>query len=282
MTTQIEKEISKFDLKNDSVEKIEQFFSKNILGHSRPITDNYVGLYRARKITNTSEEELLTTECIWYRDWNKTDESNHQFNRCSDKGQNLFYGSNDLEAVIKEVNPKDKDIVIVGEFVFINTKTTIKAQYAGIEILKKKPNTKSLLDTFEFDNVNDKIIDEYIGSNFKEKVSDLETYKYKPSIAFTNILLKGDDINCLVYPSVASNLEFANYAIKPEFIDLNMYCKNVYIFSVKRDKTQIEIIPQKYDELISRKANDSKNSKINWKTFSELEKIKETKRYSIE
>ena len=274
MRNQIEKEISQFDLKTESVEKIEQFFSEKILGHTRPTTDNnFEGLFRARIITNTSEEELQKTKCIWYPNWAEINEKNHQFNRCSDKGQNFFYGSNYLGATIKELNPSHNDLIIVGIFSLLNPEIKLTSQYAGIETLKKNPNYNSLLENFEFEISEDKFIEEFIASKFQEKISKNESYKYKLSIAFSNILLKNDDISCLVYPSVASNLEYANYGIKPNYIDSYFACKSIYMYKVEKIKNEITIIPEKYADRIIFDRQNPKNSTIEWKANSEEDKL---------
>lgn len=274
MTSQVEKEIAKFDLKTKSVEEIEKFFSEKILGHSRVTTDNqFEGLFRARIITNTSEKELEQTKCIWYPNWAEIDESKHQFNRCSDKGQNFFYGSNYLGATIKELDPKHNDLIIVGIFTLINPKTKLTSQYAGIETLKTNPNYNSLLKDFEFKNLNDKVIEKFIASKFQERISKNESYKYKLSIAFSNILLKNSNISCIIYPSVASNLEYANYGIKPEYIDSFFACKSLYMYRVEKNETEITIIPEKYAHKIIHNNQNSKNSKIEWKENSEEEKL---------
>jgi hypothetical protein len=274
MINQVEKEIEKFDLKTESVEKIEKFFSENILGHSRITTDNqFEGLFRARIVTNIKEEELLKTKCIWYPNWSEIDESYHQFNRCSDKGQNFFYGSNYLGATIKELDPKHNDLVIVGIFTLINPETKLTTQYAGIETLKKNPNHNSLIKEFEFQNASDKAIEEFIASKFQDKISKEESYKYKLSIAFSNILLKNDNISCIVYPSVASNLEYANYGIKPNVIDAFFACKELYMYRVERNNNDIIIIPEKYAYKVMPDNQNPKNSTIEWKANSKEEKL---------
>jgi hypothetical protein len=281
MTTEVEKEIAKFNLKIESVAKIEQFLSETILGHTRPKTDNHFeGLFRARIVTNISEQELLKTKCIWYPNWSEIDENKHQFNRCSDKGQNFFYGSNYLGTTIKELDPKHNDLIIVGIFDQINPETKLTSQYAGIETLKKNPNYNSLLEDFEFENINDKVIEQFIASKFQEKISKAESYKYKLSIAFSNILLKNDDINCIIYPSVASNLEYANYGIKPDFFDSFFICKSLYMFRVAKNNKEIIIIPEKYAQNIIHDYYDSKNSTIEWKLNSEEDKLL-IKKYSL-
>ena len=47
------KEIAKFDLKNVSIDEIEQFISKSILGHSRPTMEIATTFFRARIINDS-------------------------------------------------------------------------------------------------------------------------------------------------------------------------------------------------------------------------------------
>lgn len=273
MTNQVVKEIEKLNLETETVEKIEKFFSENILGHTRCQTDNqFEGVFRARIVTKSTEEELSKTKCIWYPNWAEIDENFHQYNRCSDKGQNFFYGSNYLGATIKELDPKHNDLIIVGFFTLINSETKLTTQYAGIETLKKNPNYNSLIEEFEFKNSSDKAIEEFIASKFQEKISKEESYKYKLSIAFSNILLKNDEISCIIYPSVASNLEYANYGIKANVIDSFFACKEIYMYKVERNENEIIIIPEKYSSIMHNNQN-SKNSIIEWITNSKEEKL---------
>ena len=280
MTNQVEKEIKKLNLKTETVEKIENFLSKNILGHTRCQTDNqFEGIFRARIVTKSTEEELSKTKCIWYPNWSEIDKNYHQYNRCSDKGQNFFYGSNYLGATIKELDPKHNDLIIVGLFTLINAETKLTNQYAGIETLKKNLNYNSLIEKFEFENSSDKAIEEFIASKFQEKISKKESYKYKLSIAFSNILLKNDNISCIIYPSVASNLEYANYGIKANIIDSYFACKEIYMYGVERNENEIIIIPEKYSSIRHDNLN-SKDSVIEWITNSKVEK-KLTKKYDL-
>lgn len=87
--------------------------------------------------------------------------------------------------------------------------------------------------------------------------------KYKLSIAFSNILLKNTEIKCIIYPSVASNLESVNYGFKPEFVDEFMLCKQIHLYKIERTETQFVLVPEQYG-IISFDTNEPKHSKIEW------------------
>jgi hypothetical protein len=54
------------------VNEIEKLFSKEILGHTRPIISISPGGFSiARIITNAKEEDIQTTKSIWYPNFTK-------------------------------------------------------------------------------------------------------------------------------------------------------------------------------------------------------------------
>jgi hypothetical protein len=273
MTRKLKDKLANLDFRHSSVEEIEKIFSKEILGHTRPtINISPDGLFRARIITNTKEDDLQTTKSIWYPNFSEIDQKYHQLNRCSDIGQNFFYSSNYLEAVIKELNPKNGDLIIIGRFHKKFPETKIRSQYAGIEALKTNPKENSELKGYKYISENDKIIEEYVSSKFQDKVAEGEEYKYKPSIAFSNILLKNECIDCLIYPSVASVLKSVNYGIKANFVDKFLYCQSTYIYTIKKSGNEFELIPNKYGKRIVFDKKDAKNSIIEWKENKASEK----------
>jgi len=277
MALEIIRQLQEIDLKTASINEIEKLFSEGILGHSRPNIDiSPEGLFRARIVTGESVEDLPTTKSIWYPNFAEIDKNYHRYNRCSNKGQNFFYSSNFLGTTIKELNPKDNDLVLIGIFHLKNGDIKIRSQFAGIEALRDNPNHKNSLENYQYSSEQDKLIEKFISEKFQERILETEDYKYKTSIAFSNILLKNDGLNCIIYPSVASNLEFVNYAIKPNFVDDFLICKSTYLYRIKRTTTEFELIPEQYGDRIILNNNDPKNSKIEWleNTESDKEKIR--------
>jgi len=274
----MKQELNEFDFENSSVEEIEKFFSKKILGHNRPtINISPDGLFRARIITNTKENDLTTVKSIWYPDFKEIDQKYHKLNRCSNIGQNFFYSSNYLGATIKELNPDNNDLIMIGIFHKKFTETKIRSQYAGIDALKTNPDRNSELKNYEYPSKTDELIEKYISSKFQEKIKNGEEFKYKPSIAFSNILLKNDEINCVIYPSVASELKYVNYGIKPKFVDEFLFCDKVYVYKIKKDSTEFILIPIRFGKRILLDPETPKNSIIEWQENKGLERDKTIK-----
>lgn len=251
------------DLQNMTISELEEFYSKKILGHTRPTMKlQFHNLFRVRNVTNEKISNLIDTSCIWYPDWKNIPKIYHSLNRCSNKGQNFFYASNFLEATIKEINPNNNDLVLIGIFGMKYKNIKAQAQFAGIDSLKKNAHNK-LLQSHVFPTHQDELFENEISEIYRKKISAENEHEYHKSIAFSNILLRNDEINCLVYPSVASNLEFENYGLKPEFVDANMYCERIYLYRVNRNKTEIILKAEKYG-IISIDKNNPKFSSINW------------------
>ncbi len=103
--------------------------------------------------------------------------------------------------------------------------TKIRSQFAGIDALKTNSDKNSELTNYEYPSKNDELIEKYISLKFQEKIEKGKEYKYKPSIAFSNILLKDDEINCIIYPSIATELKYVNYGITAKFVDDFLYCR---------------------------------------------------------
>ena len=281
MALKIIRELQKIDLKTASINEIERLFSEGILGHNRPtINISPEGLFRARIVSGKRVDDLPTTKSIWYPNFDEIDEDYYRYNRCSNKGQNLFYSSNFLGATIKELNPKDNDLVLVGIFNLKNEHIKIRSQFSGIEALRNNPNHKNSLENYQYPSEQDKLIEKFISDKFQERIPKDKDYKYKTSIAFSNILLKNEGFNCIIYPSVASDLDFVNYAIKPDFVDDFLFCKSTYLYTIKRTITEFELIPYQYGDRIILNNNDPKNSKIEWSENTESDK-KITKKYNL-
>lgn len=281
MTQKLKDKIADIDFQNSPLKEIEKLFSKEILGHTRPtINISPNGLFRARIVTNTKEEDIQTTKSIWYPNFVEIDKKYHRLNRCNDVGQNFFYSSNYLGTVIKELNPKEDDLVMIGIFQAKFPETKIRSQFAGIEALKTIPKQNSKLKNYRYISESDKLIEEYISSKFQERVDDGEEYKYKSSVAFSNILLKNEDINCIIYPSVATDLKSVNYGIKANFVDEFLYCQSTYIYTIKKNGTEFELILEKYGRNIIFDQKEPKNSIIEWMESTETDKQHKIK-YSI-
>lgn len=276
----IYRELNIINPKEDSTDKIEEYLSQKILGHTRTsIEISPKGLFRCRVITNLDEEELNTTKSIWFPDWKEIPLENHKYGRLNDKGQNFFYSSNSLATTIRELSPKDDATILTGIFQVKNPQIKIKSQFAGIEAIIKTNQFKILQD-FRYEKKVDEIIESFISEKFQEKVDESEGFKYKLTIAFSNILLKNPEIGCLIYPSVASKLYSINFGLKSEIIDKYFVCRSMYTYHVKRDQKAYTLTPLKYAKKIIVNPGGAKNYEAIWKNVSDKDKRK-IKRYSL-
>ena len=133
-----EENFNKNDLKNVSISELENYFSDKIKGHSRPTMKlQFEGLIRLRNVTFEKITDLMNIKSIWYPDWKSIPKKHHSINRCSDIGQNFFYCSSHLEATVKEIDPQDNDLVLLGVFGMKFPDIKAQAQFAGIDIIKK-------------------------------------------------------------------------------------------------------------------------------------------------
>ncbi|WP_430814002.1 hypothetical protein [Carboxylicivirga sp. RSCT41] len=256
-------------------------FSQSINGHTRPRLNNFSseGFFRARKINGVSEKELGKAESIWYPDWNKIERKYHTYNRCSNKGENFFYSSNSLEAVISEMNPKHGDKLLIGIFKLAKPGMAFLAQLAGIERLRMTLECQSALKDYKFQTEKDRGFEDLISNFYTRRVS--KESDYKPSIAFTKMLLKNEDYKCLIYPSVAADYRFVNFGIKPEFVDNCLRCRGAYIYNVERTEESITLEPDRFTIRVYENSNEPKNSKFEWKKNTNEEKKMWAKKYCL-
>lgn len=263
---------------NFTIVEIEEIFSKYFINHTRPVIDfNIESLYRARVLDDSDmDEKMKSTSDISYPKWETIDKKCYIYNRCSDKGQNFFYGSNSFETIVREVKAKDNKLLVVGSFHFKDINNFFKAQIVNLDLDKEINNNSSLKD-FRFEEKKDINFDNLIYNIFKEKVEkDYEDY-YKISIAISNILLKNQDINCLKYPSVANNNKMYNYGIKPEFVDKYLFCKDVYVFRVNILSNKLVLTP------ICHSSNLSPNGEeLKFIRFNEFEKDNNFRMYELD
>lgn len=264
------KQLLDIDYEDLEVRDLINIYSQSISLHNRPMCRDLSseGLFRARIINNTKDDELERAKCIWYPDWSEINEEYQTYNRCSDKGENFFYASNSLEATIREMNPNDGDRLLVGIFNRTNPRVVIPSQFAGIERLKKMQYFDRILSNYEYHQDSDKKFEEWITSFFTREISSGEENYYKPSIAFSKILLANENIKCLIYPSVASDYKMVNFGIKPDFVDENLRCRGAYIYRVAKSENYLRIKPEKYSKSVMEDRSNPKNSLFEWENNS--------------
>jgi hypothetical protein len=71
-----------------------------------------------------------------------------------------------------------------------------------------------------------------------------------------------------------------NYAIKPKFVDEFLVCAEIFIFRIKKDSTEFELIPIRFGKQILPNQENAKNSIIEWQENTDLERDK-TRKYTL-
>ncbi|MRT91535.1 hypothetical protein [Ancylomarina sp. 16SWW S1-10-2] len=277
------KPLLEIDYKNIDIEDLIEIFSQSILGHTRPLFRDFSSkaFFRARKINGVKDDELEKTKSIWYPDWSEIKPEHYTYNRCSNKGENFFYASNSIEATVREMNLVDGDRLLIGIFKPNNSNVIIPSQFAGIEKIKKAETFERILSNHKYRSVKDMEFEEWIASFFEKKVSLGDECFYKTCIAFSKILLSSEDTKCLIYPSVASNSQFVNFGIKPDFVDEFLWCDQAFIYNVLVEDNLLSLIPEKYSSSEVNFDSHPKNWNLNWKENTQMIKLNGVKVYGL-
>ncbi|MCX6250489.1 MAG: RES domain-containing protein [Bacteroidetes bacterium] len=170
-------------------------------------------IFRARKNNNTS---FLKMDDLIFP---KADLIEN-FGRLSKPHCPVFYASSSGDIAVFEIQPNDDDILTIVQF-------QLKPQFIYIQSYKLgessnvfQNNSQSLNNEGNYSPEYMKIV-ERIHSFFTEQflviIDANEGDKYKITAAISEILfLKNDFAECLIYPSVAANMEGFNVGIKPD------------------------------------------------------------------
>lgn len=244
---EIQNEINEFrnlDLEVPSIDEIKKQINNIILGHLRITYQiNPEGLTRGRK--NLNNEIFTSSKDLWYPDWDKIPKENHRLNRCSDMGEKILYTATETDTTICELQLKKGEIFTLADFFPKSEKLNAIVQVIGInELSKSQDKYKRLFGTHFTKLKNDApneyeknlLIDNFLSDLFQTEVSPEQPWKYKLTIAISQILLSNPETDGLIYPSISSGSQGANIALKPGVVDQNLIIGRAGIFQVV-DKT---------------------------------------------
>lgn len=270
-------DFQKYNSELKELSELKEYYGNYFLLHTRPmISSSPEVLFRARVIDKKEymdcQKEFPNVSSIWYREWKNVPKKEWDYNRCSTKGQNFFYASNSLEvATVESVKP-NSEFLLIGEFKLI-VGEKIRCQLINVETLKEIKGFE-LLNEFNFGMGNNKVIEEKISKCFTVNIEKLNSNVtkfdyYKDTISISDILLKGPIQDAIIYPSVKSKKNFLNYGIKPQFVDANMFCANIYLYRIIWSDNRITLLPRKYGE-INREFSLAKEWPIVWKSYESI------------
>lgn len=243
------------------------------------------GLYRARAhnhILGSIREGKLQEFTNEKEYWNPSKENIKWRGRCNDIKESMFYCSNEFEVAVSEVRPTMGDYVTVSVFKNIDFGDTKGKLYRfrmkpiGIDYLSKIKGFKSCIDDSSGKKRSKEFLkmDTFLDELFHEKVEEKENYKYKLSIAVTNIMLTntinqhGEEhsIHGLMYSSVARNFKGVNILLKPLPVNNYFFLETAQTFKViESNKEQITLQLKRNGRTILQRTHPSQpNMDMEW------------------
>ncbi|WP_317898924.1 hypothetical protein [Aurantibacillus circumpalustris] len=233
-------------LETTSISDIQKLIGEVILGHSRTLY--YLDLemlMRARK--NRGKKTFRNIKSLGCPNWKSIDPKNWVYCRCNDKGEKMFYAAGETDTSIIETKPKKGEHITLTMFksknetsrasvqVIGGTKLRLNDQRFG-KIIKEDVNNYNNLDK-ELKAKNE-LVNNFLEEQFMLDVPKSESWKYKISIAITKILLTGEGIHGLVFPSIAMKHKGVNLILKPEFTDNHFQIAGRSVVEIKEVTTQ--------------------------------------------
>jgi hypothetical protein len=230
---EIIKEINRFkslNLEGFSIDAIKTEIHNIILGHLRIIyLVNPQGLVRGRK--NINRRLFFNKKDLWYPNWDDIPKELHCLNRCNDAGDKMLYTATETDTTICELQLNKGDIFTLAHLYPKKDKLNAKVQVIGIKELSRSQSKYEKLFNEHYlklkkdapiEYEKNILVDDFLSEHFQIKVGSNETWKYKITIAISQILLSNTDTVGLIYPSISTNAKGANIILKPDFVDNNL------------------------------------------------------------
>jgi hypothetical protein len=246
------------DYETITIAEIESLLSPIFKGYSikAPIFDQGLHIYRCR-IFNTNKPNDLH-ELSYPKN-----EHIRKYGRANDIGKSMFYGSISKNIPFFELKIKAGDKIAMSIW---KTKDKLLLNHIGFtkeveEKLKSGRSLSSIYDfvseTKNFNNLNNFVYN-YLANCFSKNVSELNNNLYKLSVAIANILLAGDLLQGILYPTVAMSGNSDNIVLKPEYVDENLEFISVEYLNITG------VVGQKYSFDTLDSATEIINGKILW------------------
>lgn len=204
LLTKIE-EFKKMDLKNTTYEDIlmKSLDTLRCMIVSGCCFDKKQKLYRVRKLKSYSTNELETFQDIWH----PLPEMIKADGRVNLKGNPILYCSTDNITPLYECNIKEGDCYAMIQY-SIKENEKINGYMVG--------NQGEIDNLNETGKINNKIINDFVISEFTKEVGKGTEYLYKVSNVIATNFMDLPYCDAYVYPSVANYKKGWNVGIKPE------------------------------------------------------------------
>lgn len=204
LLAKIEK-FKKMDLKNTSFEEIS-------LKSLETLSGMYVSsckfgkeerLFRVRKLNSTLIDQIKTFSDIWHPPASKINNNG----RCNLKGEPILYCSTDYMTSLYECDIKEGDYYALIQY-------SIKEGQELIGYVVGSQEEPGNLN--KVGKINNKIINDFIITEFTKEVGKGTEYLYKVSNVIVKNFMDMPFCDAYVYPSVANYKKGWNVAIKPD------------------------------------------------------------------
>ncbi|CAM2790585.1 RES domain-containing protein [Flavobacterium succinicans] len=192
-------------------------------------TFTFNGFYRARKHNNVKGNFVDGTlfEFINEKEfWNPPIEF-AKLGRCNNDGESMFYCSGDFITAVLEVKPEVGDYITIANFsnFYTDSVPQFRINPIGKTYLVKIPNLQNLFDGYILDESQYEI-ENFLDKLFHQDVDDNELYKYKLSVAVSQIFMTDGthrkksliQTDGLLYPSIIRNQKSYCFALKPWWV----------------------------------------------------------------
>ena len=242
-------EFKKIDLKNTSMEEIslKSLETLSCMIVSECIFKRNEKLFRVRKLTDDSNNQIKTFNDIWHPPESKI----KNFGRVNLKGEPILYCSTDSETPLYECNINEKDSYALIQY-------SIKENNELIGYLVGNKEEPEGLN--QIGKINNRIINDFIISEFTKPVGEGTEFLYKVSNVIAKNFMDMPFADAYVFPSIANYKKGWNVAIKPKsalqkikfdcvcICNLKEYCsKGGYISEIKHKASSIKNNKLVYD-----------------------------------
>lgn len=215
-------------------------------------------LFRARK-NNTRDNFLNVSELIYRPSTDIRD-----YGRLNKPSQSIFYGASNQDTAILELSPKVGDEITILRSDFFSDRFVHVMEIGDRERrLAKNHKTSGDFHKRLFgvdDGLKNKLIHDFLYSQFIQKVNYRNKYLYKITAAISNIFVIDTTIDGLLYPSIATNKKGTNIGLKPQVYDRFYTPKECWKIRVLKELSNLT-----YEVLcIAKAASIRTNGSITW------------------
>lgn len=238
------------------------------------------GFYRARNHSHLEGE--LDKKGDLHRFTNETEFWNPpiqfaKIGRCNEKWQSLFYCSSDFITAVLEVKPEVGDYITVSNFenFYTDEIPQFRINPIGKTYLMKISNLQNLFDGYVLDESQNEI-ENFLDKLFHQNVGKDELYRYKLSVAVSNIFMTdGTDskksvikTDGLLYPSIIRNQESYCFALKPWWVHCYYKISSIHTIQViEKGNNFLKINFLRYGQIMKEKVYPADLFDIDWMTL---------------